>query len=215
MKNFRKPYFAIFFSFLILLVSCSKDNTDLIENKMVESSSLDEIQLESIHKNIKLELKRANENLQIKSSTFENSSVEKKFIQNLKYVNENGLESLYSQFKINNKFLAQLEFYQDNKSKENRYQLLMDNFRINNIEEANFLFNLIEVYHLVENELKNNRNFQLSKDQIKGISWGCALAIAGTISVTAGAAFVTGGASLVVFLVSKGIATAAIIEACS
>lgn len=43
---------------------------------------------------------------------------------------------------------------------------------------------------------------------------GCALAIAGTIAVTAGAAFVTGGASLIVFLVGKGIATAAIIEAC-
>jgi hypothetical protein len=43
---------------------------------------------------------------------------------------------------------------------------------------------------------------------------GCALAIAGTIAVTAGAAFVTGGASLIVFLVSKGIATAAIIDAC-
>lgn len=44
---------------------------------------------------------------------------------------------------------------------------------------------------------------------------GCALAIAGTIGVTAGAAFISGGASLVVFLVCKGISTAAIIEACT
>lgn len=47
-----------------------------------------------------------------------------------------------------------------------------------------------------------------------GSKLGCALAIAGTLAVTAGAAFVTGGASLAVFLISKGIATAAIIEAC-
>jgi len=47
-----------------------------------------------------------------------------------------------------------------------------------------------------------------------GSKLGCALAIAGTLAVTAGAAFVTGGASLIVFLISKGIATAAIIEAC-
>jgi hypothetical protein len=43
---------------------------------------------------------------------------------------------------------------------------------------------------------------------------GCALAIAGTLAATASAAFVTGGASLIVFLISKGIATAAIIDAC-
>jgi len=48
-----------------------------------------------------------------------------------------------------------------------------------------------------------------------GSKLGCALAIMGTIATTAGAAFVTGGASLIIFLVSKGIATAAIIEACS
>lgn len=48
-----------------------------------------------------------------------------------------------------------------------------------------------------------------------GSKWGCALAIAGTIGCTAGAAFVTGGASLIVFLVCKGIATASVIEACS
>ena len=47
-----------------------------------------------------------------------------------------------------------------------------------------------------------------------GSKLGCALAIAGTIATTAGAAFITGGASLIVFLVAKGIGTAAIIEAC-
>ncbi len=48
-----------------------------------------------------------------------------------------------------------------------------------------------------------------------GRKLGCALAIAGTLATTAGAAFVTGGASLIIFLAAKGIATAAIIESCS
>jgi hypothetical protein len=47
-----------------------------------------------------------------------------------------------------------------------------------------------------------------------GSKLGCALAIAGTLVATAGAVFVTGGASLIVFLISKGIATAGLIEAC-
>ena len=60
---------------------------------------------------------------------------------------------------------------------------------------------------------------KLTKTEMCSVSGGgklgCALAIMGTIATTAGAAFVTGGASLILFLVSKGIATAAIIEACS
>lgn len=43
---------------------------------------------------------------------------------------------------------------------------------------------------------------------------GCALAIAGAIAATAGAAFITGGASLIIWLIGKGLATATIIDAC-
>lgn len=48
-----------------------------------------------------------------------------------------------------------------------------------------------------------------------GSKLGCALAIGGTLCVTIGAIWVTGGAALYVFLASKGIATAAVIEACT
>jgi|AMWB02.1.fsa_nt_gi hypothetical protein len=46
---------------------------------------------------------------------------------------------------------------------------------------------------------------------------GCALAIAGTLTVTAGAAFLVpgAGAALAVWLIGKAIGTAAIIEACT
>lgn len=58
-------------------------------------------------------------------------------------------------------------------------------------------------------------SFSQMEETQGGSKLGCALAIAGTIGVTVGGAFVTGGASLIVFLACKGIATAAIIEACS
>lgn len=56
---------------------------------------------------------------------------------------------------------------------------------------------------------------QMEEIQAGDLSWGCYLAIAGTIATTAGAAFITGGAALIVFLISKGLATASIINACS
>jgi hypothetical protein len=47
-----------------------------------------------------------------------------------------------------------------------------------------------------------------------GSKIGCAFAIAGAIAATAGAAFITGGASLIIWLIGKGLATATIIDAC-
>ncbi|WP_417363183.1 hypothetical protein [Galbibacter sp.] len=48
-----------------------------------------------------------------------------------------------------------------------------------------------------------------------GSDWSCGLAIAGTIAATAGFAFVTGGAGLIVALAAKGIATASVIDSCA
>ena len=51
---------------------------------------------------------------------------------------------------------------------------------------------------------------------VYGGGWlGCSLAIAATLAVTVGAIWITGGAALVVWLVGKGLATAALIEACA
>ena len=44
---------------------------------------------------------------------------------------------------------------------------------------------------------------------------GCGLAIAGTLITTVGPAFVTGGASLIVFFIAKGIATSSVIDSCA
>jgi hypothetical protein len=58
------------------------------------------------------------------------------------------------------------------------------------------------------------QEMNLPASQMKSISWSCALAIAGTVIVTVGAVFISGGASLLYFIFTKGLATATLIEAC-
>lgn len=47
------------------------------------------------------------------------------------------------------------------------------------------------------------------------MTYSCGLALAGAVAATAGFAFVTGGAGLIVALVGKGLATASLIDSCS
>ena len=47
-----------------------------------------------------------------------------------------------------------------------------------------------------------------------GITWGCALAIAGTTGATIGFIWATGGTALIYSFAMKGLATVALIEAC-
>lgn len=199
MKTLRRPHFSVFFSFLILFISCSQENLNLIDD---EPSFLDALELEKVHAEIKLELKNASEILNTQSANFKIIEIEQEYIENSEFLNENSLQELFVKHKINDNFIAGLEFYIDNQFKDNSYELLAENFKIKNVDEARFLFNFIEVYKMIE------------LSQGKRIGWGCALAIAGTIATTAGAAFITGGAALIVFLVAKGLATASIINAC-
>lgn len=46
------------------------------------------------------------------------------------------------------------------------------------------------------------------------LSWGCGFAIAGMITATAGAAFLTGGASLAIFLIGKSIGIGGLVMSC-
>lgn len=209
MQFLRKPYLAILFSSLTLFVSCTQ-----YDNDTVETNSIDALALKNLHRDLKKGLKIANENAKTNINQFENSNLEQQYLDNLSYLDENGLEALFAKHNINEKLLSEFQFFQSNESNLDVYQLLIDNFQIKDVKEATFLFNLLEVYNLVESGLHLNKNTKFSENQIQRISWGCALAIAGTVAATAGAAFVTGGAALVVFLVGKGIATAALIEAC-
>ncbi len=207
-KFLRKPYLAILLASLTLFASCSQ-----YDNDIEEPNNIDAVALKSMHQNIKFELNNANK--ETNYSQFKKTDIEQEYLDNLSYLDENGLEALFTKYNIDQKFLSEFEFYKNNETSENIYQLLIDNFQINDVQEASFLFNLIEVYNLVESGLQLNKSTEFSKEQMQRISWGCALAIAGTVAATAGAAFITGGASLIVFLISKGIATASIIDACS
>ncbi len=124
------------------------------------------------------------------------------------------LELLFKKNNIDTEVIYELDFFIKNQTSRNVYQLLLDKFQVNTLEKATFLFNLVEIYNLVESALKLNKKTVLSKSKGQMISWGCAFAIAGTVAVTAGATFVTGGASLILFLATKGLATVAIVEAC-
>ncbi len=70
---------------------------------------------------------------------------------------------------------------------------------------------------LTNQNLKKMKTLKLHEmETIEGGSdWSCGLAIAGTIAATAGFAFVTGGAGLIVALAAKGIATASVIDSCA
>jgi hypothetical protein len=191
MKNRNVKFISSFFAALMLFVSCSQYDSDL------STSSVD---LKSIHQTVKTDwsdMKKSD------NSDFEIDvdSYQKEFDLNFRYGQENGLDEMFRKNGLDPIALEQLQFYIDNEHDTNVYDLLNEKYEFDEYE-ARFLFNLIETYEYVD-----------SLDQRK-ISWGCALAIAGTVAVTAGAAFVTGGATLIVFLVGKGIATAALIEAC-
>ena len=67
----------------------------------------------------------------------------------------------------------------------------------------------------MKSELEFKNHQLLSTQQIERLSWGCALAIASTVAATAGAAFITGGAALIIFLIGKGLAAAGLIGACT
>jgi len=208
MNFFRNPYLAAFMALLILFMSCSKTDAPF------PSNSLDAKTLKSIHLDIKSKLNTSIINhsdiLKIQAS---NPTIEDDFLANLNYIQEHGIEGIFYKYGIDLEILSEFDFYFENESNENLYEMLVSEFNFQNNEEAVFLFNLIEIYKIFETNLSQQDENILKKNE--GLTWGCALALAGTVAVTAGAAFITGGASLIVFLISKGIATASIINACS
>ncbi len=202
-KFFRKPYLATFMATLLIFFSC--------EQYEEPTTIIDAQALKNTHSTIATDLNAAMLNSQ-QSGDFSgrvanDSEVEQAFLSNLNYVNENGLESLLISNGIDSEVLLEFDFYLANQGNENVYNMLINNFDFETQEEANFLFNLVEIHSMLDSELSESARIE--------ISWGCALAIAGTVATTAGAAFITGGAALIVFLVAKGIATASIIEACT
>lgn len=205
-KFLRKPYLAILLASLTLFSSCSQYDNDLTE-------SIDAVTLKNIQKTIQFDLSNSKITATQSKST-EEAQAEALYLENVKYLNNHTFEELFVKNNVDTEIISELEFYENNVDNENVYQELINNFNIDSEQEANVLFSIIEVRKLVEQEIENSSKTTISKSQMQKISWGCALAIAGTAGATIGFIGVTGGTGLLYALAMKGIATAALIEAC-
>ena len=224
MKSLRKPYISIFLASLILFVSCSQYDNDYVPK------STDELVLKNIHNDIKINLSNLKfDYANISSKTSEESEAEKIYLKNVEYLNLHGIEQLFIKNNVDTEIIAELEYFDENQYNENVYKKLIENFNIDNQQEASMLFTIIEIKKIIEQELKNISSTTMSEEQEfessskktilrdRKLSWSCALAIAGVVSVSVFAiiaAPITGGGSLVAFLGAKALATVAIIEAC-
>ena len=207
LKSLRKPYFATFLGFLVLFVSCS-------QYEDTNEQTFDSEYLKSTHLNLKQIIENSkNVSIVSKTSNISEDEAEQAYLQNLNYLNENGVESLLQLHNIDLEVIEEFEFYKNNESNENVYDLLVANFNIDSEQEASFLFTAIEIYNQLDADIDTS-NSKMSRAEAKRISWGCAFSIAGTVAVTIGAIWVTGGGALLYFIFTKGLATAALIEAC-
>ena len=227
MKSLRKPYISIFLASLILFVSCSQYDNDYVPK------SIDELVLKNTHNDIKINLSNLMfDYANISSKTSEESEAEKIYLKNVEYLNLHGIEQLFIKNNVDTEIIAELEYFDENQYNENVYKKLIENFNIDNQQEASMLFTIIEIKKIIEQELKNissttmseEQDFESSskktmfqdedQDEDRKLSWSCVLAIAGVVSVSVFAIIagpITGGGSLVAFLGSKAIATVAII----
>lgn len=213
-KFLRKPHLAIFLSMIILFVSCSQYDNDLNDSSQISANDL-----KRIHNDIKFGLSK--EKFSFKTSegisTAEQAEAERVYLENVEYLNDYGLEALFDKSNVNIDFIPALNYFFANENNEDIYQELIDEFKIVDERDASILFTIIEIKQIIEIELANSTSKSMSSLELQKISWGCALAIASTVGVTIGlltSVPITGGASLVSFLVWKGVATAALIEAC-
>jgi hypothetical protein len=171
-----------------------------------------------MHRKIKLDLLYLNFDYSAKQIDLSiDNDAEQIYLENVDYFNKYGLEELFLKYNLDAEILLELDYYEKNEGNENVYQELLNNFDVDNEVEASVLFTIIELKKLIERELEKSFDNTLSKSQRKRISWGCALAIAGVVGVSVFAIIsgpITGGGSLIAFLGSKALATAALIEAC-
>ena len=180
---------------------------------MIESNSIDELTLKNIHHNIQIELSNSFF-FRNHHKSIEELDAEELYLKNLEYINNHTIEELFIKNNVDTEIIAELEFYENNSDNENVYQELLNNFNIDSELEATVLLSIIEVKKLVEQELENTIETTISESQMQRISWGCGLAIAGTVGATIGFIGVTGGTGLLYALSMKALATAALVDAC-
>lgn len=157
-----------------------------------------------------------NSKLDLKAKHLETKQIfDKNFIENLKYVNENGLDKLFQSENINVKWIDAVEYIYINENSGTLYQDLLKMNIIETEEEAQLFFSYYEIYRELIANVSEEGYMEM------GLPPGCGRAVAGTILATAvfaGVTAATGGfgtAAAVGFLVSKSWATYNVISACS
>jgi len=203
---FRHPYNAMLLLMIFVFTSCSRDAMLINENKTFTANELSQI-----HSEIKTNFYSSATNKKSESLSAEQVQLLK---NNIEYFNKNGLEALFVKNNLDKEIISELSYYDKNSKDPLVYENLLKNFNIDNQKEAEILFATIEIHKFVKAELEKNKSLNYSKQETARISWGCALAIAGTTGATVGFIWATGGTALIYAFAMKGLATAAIIEAC-
>ncbi|MFB6343984.1 hypothetical protein ACE1ET_19855 [Saccharicrinis sp. FJH62] len=210
MKNTKKKIISCLLASIILFVSCSQ-----YDSPTKDSCNIDAAQLENMHQSVKINLINAKlEDPQVILKSANGRDSETEYRENIQFVNENGLEALFEKNKIDIEVLSEVMFFNEHQNSETLYQDLIENFNIDNEDEALMLFTVLEIYNILLEQTSISLKSS-GAEAARSITLGCALALAGTIGATVGFIWITGGAALIYALTMKGLATAALIEACS
>ena len=207
LKFFRKPYLALLLSSVILFVSCTSEE---VSNKQVTSE-----ELKQFHNSLKSELKDFELNSITSKSTDElQADAEKLYYENAEYLNKNGTEAMLIKNNIDPIILEQFEYYQQNFDNENVYQMLLDKYNFKTLEDAELLFNFIEIYNHTVDKLGLEDVYAKAR-----ISYSCALAITATVVATASAVTIAAGTAgagtaLAFWVVGKALATLSVMDSC-
>lgn len=196
---------------LLLTISCQKENIQVLKSD----------ELEQIHKKIITDFSESNIKTYAKmdSKTID-LDLEEKWNKNLSIFNDQGIDEVFIKNGIDEKILEIFEYYEEYKSDPNIYNRIVEKYSFLTTKDAFDLFNLVETFYAVSDIYNSNRNERINISaeinvNAKFSSYSCALGMAGMIVATAGGAAVTGGASLVLFLVGKSIALASFIDSCT
>jgi hypothetical protein len=190
--------FLLLIVFLAIVSSCEQED--------IAISYMDSSQLLKVHSKVIIDLNSNSSEELIDIGTF-NKEVSK----NLEITRQIGIEELLEENGFNPFLYDAYKFYQENKSDTKIYGALSSSFQFDE-KSAYDLFLLIEI----ENALQEEYNQIL---HLKS-GFGCAVAIAGSIVVTAsavtiGSAAAPGaGTALGFWLAGKVIATIGIIDSC-
>ena len=197
MNFFRNPLTATFLSLLLIFISCQKTESDA-------SSVISATELANIHETYSTFEVSINDNIR--------DSQDEEIVQDFEnysaVTNIAGVKQLLSNKGVDLVVVDALDFYQFNRGNPDIYNMMVEEFQITNKETAVQMFQMIELYDFVTENMTSD--LLMPRSEV-----GCALAVTGTLLVTVSAIWVTGGWALVVWGASKAVATASIIDACS